>query len=151
MAKQKILYCVVWALTVFLWIAAIKSGGTDLLSSNAAAPDSSAIRKPVGGPGDSTVDTMPGLSIPDSAGKSTSIAAKPEDNEKNRITDQPCINVNTANAAELKTLPGIGPKLAERILKKRADTGKFLKGTDLLAVKGIGKIKLSKIESLICF
>ena len=47
------------------------------------------------------------------------------------------VNVNTANAEELASLPGIGPALAQAIIKQRA--GKpFAKAEDLREVKGIG-------------
>ena len=47
------------------------------------------------------------------------------------------VNVNTAGADELASLPGIGPALAQAIIKQR--TGKpFAKAEDLRDVKGIG-------------
>ncbi|OGS36866.1 MAG: hypothetical protein A2293_08305 [Elusimicrobia bacterium RIFOXYB2_FULL_49_7] len=55
------------------------------------------------------------------------------------------ININRATATELTRLPGIGPKLAEEIVRVRTQKTIFRKSADLLDVKGIGKKKLEKI------
>ena len=52
------------------------------------------------------------------------------------------VNVNTADAAELETLTGIGPALAQAIIDYRAGHGAFRSAEDLLLVKGIGEAKL---------
>ena len=61
------------------------------------------------------------------------------------------VNVNTASEKELATLPGIGQKTANRIVKYRQQFGPFETSQDLLEVKGIGKKTLKKIENLISF
>jgi competence protein ComEA len=48
------------------------------------------------------------------------------------------ININTASATELQALKGIGPALAERIVKYREDNGPFRKPSDIMNVDGIG-------------
>lgn len=48
------------------------------------------------------------------------------------------VNVNTAPAEELMTLPGIGPVLAQAIIDERTARGSFHYPEDLIAVKGIG-------------
>ncbi|PYI37956.1 competence protein ComEA [Arthrobacter psychrolactophilus] len=48
------------------------------------------------------------------------------------------INLNTATAAELETLPGVGPVLAQRIVAWRTDHGAFSSVDGLSAVTGIG-------------
>ena len=50
----------------------------------------------------------------------------------------PKVDLNTADATTLITLPGIGPALAERILAYRETRGPFLAPEELLAVPGIG-------------
>lgn len=50
----------------------------------------------------------------------------------------PKVDLNTADATTLITLPGIGPVLAERILAYRETRGPFLAPEELLAVPGIG-------------
>jgi len=59
------------------------------------------------------------------------------------------ININLASKAELETLPGIGPILAERIIQYREEKGNFSSLSDLLEVKGIGEKKLEKIKDKI--
>ncbi|MBN1137455.1 MAG: ComEA family DNA-binding protein [Anaerolineae bacterium] len=56
------------------------------------------------------------------------------------------VNVNTADLAELETLPGIGPELAQRILDYRQAHGPFARIEDLLNVTGIGSGILEKIR-----
>lgn len=52
------------------------------------------------------------------------------------------VDVNEASAAELQTLPGIGPKLAERIMANRP----YLKVDDLLRVSGIGSMTIEQFR-----
>jgi len=48
------------------------------------------------------------------------------------------LDLNTATAAELEALPGIGPVLAQRIVEHRTRRGAFRRLDDLLQVKGVG-------------
>ncbi len=56
------------------------------------------------------------------------------------------INLNTANAAQLELVPGIGPSTAERILQARKSYGSFKDVDDLLAIRGIGQKRLDKMR-----
>lgn len=59
------------------------------------------------------------------------------------------ININTATAAELELLPGIGPALAQRIIDHRREHGAFRRVEDLDDVKGIGPRTLEKLRPLV--
>ena len=59
------------------------------------------------------------------------------------------IELNRASLNGLTLLPGIGPIIAERIIKMRDLNGYFKSAEELLAVKGIGKNKLSVIKPYI--
>ena len=57
------------------------------------------------------------------------------------------VNINTAGAAELESLPGIGPALAARIVEYRDGHGPFASVDDLTDVPGIGPAKLEALRS----
>ncbi|MGB9594353.1 MAG: helix-hairpin-helix domain-containing protein, partial [Anaerolineae bacterium] len=59
------------------------------------------------------------------------------------------LNLNTATAAELEQLPGIGPALAARIVQYRQEHGPFRTVDALLLVSGIGPSTLEKIRGLV--
>jgi competence protein ComEA len=59
------------------------------------------------------------------------------------------ININTAGAAELESLPGIGQSLAQRIVEYRTSNGPFQSAEDLRKVKGIGAALFTKIAPLV--
>lgn len=56
------------------------------------------------------------------------------------------VPLNSATAADLERVPGIGPALASRIIAKRDSTGAFRAVDDLLAVRGIGPATLEKLK-----
>jgi len=59
------------------------------------------------------------------------------------------VNINTANQAEMESLPGIGPVLAEAILEYRQVHGPFKDTTAILDVPGIGPSVYEQIKDLI--
>jgi comEA protein len=59
------------------------------------------------------------------------------------------IDINTASAAELEKLPGIGPALAARIIEHRERFGRFRRIEHLIMVRGIGDRRFRKMRSLI--
>ena len=69
--------------------------------------------------------------------------------EKNEPARGAVINLNTATAAQLESLPGIGPRAAERILEYRQKSGGFKKIEELMNVKGIGEKSFLKLKSRI--
>ncbi|MDN3480297.1 helix-hairpin-helix domain-containing protein, partial [Curtobacterium sp. APC 4022] len=56
------------------------------------------------------------------------------------------VDLNTADATALETLPGIGPALAERILAWRDEHGGFRSVEDLLEVSGIGEGRFAELR-----
>ncbi len=56
------------------------------------------------------------------------------------------INLNTATAEQLSEVPGVGPKLAARIVEHRQKEGSFRSMSELLNVKGVGEKNLAKIQ-----
>ena len=59
------------------------------------------------------------------------------------------VAINTATAAELEALPGVGPVLAARILDHRDEYGAFGTAEDLLDVSGIGESILARLRPFI--
>lgn len=59
------------------------------------------------------------------------------------------VNLNTASAAELESLPGIGPVLAERIVAHRQSKGRFSSPRQLMEVSGVGPKKYESLKDLI--
>jgi competence protein ComEA len=109
---------------------------------------------------------MAGGALPDAPLDSINLAAPIQDGQQIHLTtkastqiqDTPYstvsaptskMNVNTVNAMELESLPGIGPSLADEIIKFRQTNGPFLSIEDLLKVPGIGPAKLDQIKHLI--
>ncbi len=60
------------------------------------------------------------------------------------------ININTADAARLTTLPGIGTGRANDIIAYRERVGRFEKKEDIKNVSGIGEALYSRIADRIC-
>lgn len=69
------------------------------------------------------------------------------ENEPDKVTEK--ININTATAEELETLPGIGETLAGRIIEYRTEHGKFNSVSELINVSGIGNGRLEAILNYI--
>lgn len=63
---------------------------------------------------------------------------------------QGLVNINTASAEELDSLPGIGPAIALRIISYREEKGKFTSIEQIKEVSGIGDSKYQDIKDRIC-
>jgi competence protein ComEA len=59
------------------------------------------------------------------------------------------VNLNTATAEQLATIPGVGPRMAERIIDYRQKNGGFKKVEDLMNVSGVGEKSFLKMKPLI--
>ena len=59
------------------------------------------------------------------------------------------VNLNTADATALETLPGVGPATAAKIVDEREANGPFQSVEDLARVSGIGSKKIEAIRDLV--
>jgi len=59
------------------------------------------------------------------------------------------VDINTATAAELDALPGVGPATAAAIVTDREQHGPFASVDDLSRVRGIGPAKLAQLHDLV--
>jgi competence protein ComEA len=59
------------------------------------------------------------------------------------------VNVNTATAVDLETLPGVGEVIAQAIIEYRTQNGPFSSVDQLLDVSGIGDATLEDIRELV--
>lgn len=78
-----------------------------------------------------------GLPVPAGVAGSSAATAVPADGT--------LVNLNTATAAELETLPEVGPVTAEAILAWRTEHGGFTAVDELLEVDGIGEATLATV------
>jgi competence protein ComEA len=59
------------------------------------------------------------------------------------------VNINTASAAELQSLPGVGPSRAEAIIAYREENGGFTSIEEMMNISGIGPKTYEKLKALI--
>jgi competence protein ComEA len=59
------------------------------------------------------------------------------------------VNLNTADAAALETLPRVGPAMAQRIIAWREANGRFAAVEDLLNVTGVGEKTFDSLRELV--
>lgn len=59
------------------------------------------------------------------------------------------VNINTADARELDSLPGIGPTRAQTIIDYRNNNGPFQSSEDIMKVSGIGQATYDKMKEKI--
>lgn len=59
------------------------------------------------------------------------------------------VDINSADATLLDTLPGVGPSTAQKIVADRAANGPFTSVDDLARITGIGEKKIASLDGLI--
>lgn len=79
------------------------------------------------------------------------VAARPAEAapELRALRDGERLDLNRASAAELTLLPGIGPKLAERIVAERTRRGGYAQVDDLQDVHGIGPKLWQRVRAFV--
>ena len=78
-------------------------------------------------------------------------ANKPEPSAPSQtVPPKPCIDLNTATAGELMTLPGIGEVMARRVIEYREQNGPFRRAQDVIIIDGFSERKYRAISGLIC-
>ena len=70
--------------------------------------------------------------------------------EENGSGKDGLVDINTADAAELMTLPGIGQTRADAIVAYRQQNGKFQSIEDIMKVDGIKEGSFAKLKDRIC-
>lgn len=85
----------------------------------------------------------------DSAATRTAPETKPRVSRKREATPTRPIGLNTASAAQLESLPRVGPKMAQRIVEYRAIRGGFRRVEELREVKGIGAKTLEQLRPFV--
>ena len=84
------------------------------------------------------------------SGSSTALAARAHHQRVTKVaaSQQAAapVNINTADAAALAKLNGIGPKKAAAIVAYRSKHGRFQSLEDLTAIKGIGSKFLVRLQ-----
>lgn len=71
-------------------------------------------------------------------------AAKPPVTATVMSTD--VVNLNSATAVQIASLPGIGPKTAELVVQYRTKNGPFKKIEEIMNVRGIGEKSFLRIK-----
>ena len=80
--------------------------------------------------------SLQGPAMPAGGGESISAASGP-------------VSLSSATEAELDTLPGVGPKTAQRIIEYRLDKGPFQSVDQLEEVPGIGAATVERLRDLV--
>ena len=73
---------------------------------------------------------------------------KPANPSPRRAVATP-INLNTATAADLQALPGVGAATARLIIEHRDKNGGFKKVEELMNIKGIGEKSFLKLKPMV--
>lgn len=120
-----------------------------------------------GGFADEAAGEMVNLALPLSDGMHVHIPVITAGTEDDNLAEQPppaaapivvsadadpgprLVNINTAGATELETLPGVGPVIAQNIIDHRQANGPFGSVDEILEVSGIGPAKFEQLKEMI--
>ena len=79
----------------------------------------------------------------------THVGAQDGDRSTSKAPQPALVNLNTATAAQLEALPGIGARTAALIVEYRQKSGGFKKIEELMNVRGVGEKSFLKLRPLI--
>ena len=82
------------------------------------------------------------------AGVETSLGGLPE-RQFVTVADVAHVDINRDSTEDLQRVPGIGPVLAERVIRYRQENGNFSSIRDIQNVKGIGVKRFARLEPYI--
>lgn len=121
-------------------------------------PDRLDDRSPAAGPLEEIVEWRDAPIARESAGlvnsESMSGAAPADgssESEQSVKVPAPSVDLNSADINELATLPGVGPRLAARLVQNREARGPFRSLVDLERVSGFGPAKVAGMEGIVSF
>lgn len=123
-----------------------KEGAASAVAAANAAGGGGAIAAGTNGAAESAAGSSKAAGVTGSSASAASEAASPS-----QASADGKINVNTADAAALMNLPGIGAKKAQAMIDYRSSKGAFRSLSDLGEVKGIGPKLLEKLKPLVIF
>jgi competence protein ComEA len=79
------------------------------------------------------------------------LAAMPALAQEASDAQQPAININSASAEQLETLPGIGSARAADIVADREANGDYSSAEDLMRINGIGEATVDGMRDRLSF
>lgn len=126
------------ALGVLAWIGRATTAGaasTSVSDAGASQADASPV--------------APVAAIATAVPSSTAPPASASSPARGRASPEDPVFLNQADEAELRRLPGVGPKRAEAIVSLRRRVGRFNRIEDLMRVKGIGRAAIKKWRPLV--
>jgi competence ComEA-like helix-hairpin-helix protein len=91
----------------------------------------------------------PAAATPPSRHDQARASAPARDVALRALRDDRPLDLNTAVAADLELLPGVGPALAQRIVEHRTAHGAFASVDGLRQVRGIGPKTLARLRPLV--
>lgn len=85
----------------------------------------------------------------DTLRREEAVAAVASSAEGSTLPSAAMVNLNTATSAQLRSLPGVGAALAERIIEYRRSHGPFERVEQLDKVRGIGPATMARIRAMV--
>jgi len=85
----------------------------------------------------------------DTLRRDEAVAAVASSGEGSTLPAAGMVNLNTATSAQLRSLPGVGAALAERIIEYRRSHGPFERVEQLDNVRGIGPATMARLRPMV--